>query len=162
MHLCHRYVYNGMVLRSVLTIATLYALSGPFFAKHLTLILPIALTLLDTSDNVWTKYYRQNICTHIYTYQVSDKICDAASYLLVLAFFDFDNILWFFVFYRLMGVLLFTITKQTLWLVVCFDFVKEYLIYSYMFGHNLSYLGIGVVGKIVFEYFFHRVYHKKV
>jgi hypothetical protein len=144
----------AMFIRMTVTVISLYILK--LYSKighNIYLILAIILTLLDGVDSVFIKN-KKNLKS--YCYQSSDKIYDCISYLLIFLFFKIDNsLLVFFVLYRIIGVILFTKTKNSVWLIVFFDFVKEYLLYFYIFGNNNTYLPIFISCKILFEYYFH-------
>ena len=86
-------------------------------------------------------------------YQINDKIIDTFTYLLLISLFPSDNILKFFVLYRLIGVLLYLKTKNNYSLVIFFDFIKEYLLYLFIFGHNYIYLTLFLILKIILEFY---------
>ena len=65
-------------------------------------------------------------------YQMNDKVCDIISYILVYLMFGLDNHVLFFIIYRTIGVYLFLKTKDRKWLIIFFDFIKEYLLYLYI------------------------------
>ena len=168
MNKCDKLVENGMIIRYVATICFFGVLSvivykSKFVDKHILVLLPIALTLLDMVDNIF-KYNSANIhlkCTHTFFYQMRDKICDVISYMLTYCFlymhcFQVDNILGFLILYRFIGVVLFSVTENRFWLVLFFDFVKEYLIYLYIFKKDVKYLPFLMFCKSCFELFWHR------
>jgi hypothetical protein len=95
-------------------------------------------------------------CTKTFNYQIKDKIVDVISYLMLINFYEFDEYLKYFVMYRLIGVIMYTITRNSDWLIIFFDFVKEYMIYRYIFGGKNYYLPILMIGKILFEIFYHK------
>jgi len=96
-------------------------------------------------------YGNGNVASHS-DYQMRDKICDTITYLLLFKFFDLDYAMLFFVLYRMLGVILFYFTKNSKWLVIFFDFVKEYFLYVFVFGYDYSYIPAFITGKILFEY----------
>ena len=159
MNICKKYILYGTIFRYVITIILLYILSlyynNNIINKYFYLILPILLTLLDATDNIFTIYNNSSYCHKTFFYQFLDKICDSVSYLLLFLFFKLDNILLYFIFYRIIGVLLFSITKNSKWLILFFDFAKEYLFYIFLFGKNYIYMPIFIICKIVFEYYLH-------
>jgi hypothetical protein len=161
MNECKERILNGNILRYIVTIIALYILSvnnSTFLVKNMYLILPILLTILDIVDNVFTvNYYLP--CGKTYYYQIRDKICDSVTYLLLFLFFKLDNVLFMFVLYRIIGVMLFYITKNSRWLIIFFDFAKEYLLYLFIFGKNYLYIPIFIIGKIGFEYYFHTIFN---
>ncbi len=156
-----------MFIRIILTIVSLYflSLSGvKIITQNIYIILPILLTLLDETDNIHTyslKYKgKENGCTKTFDYQIKDKIVDVASYFYTYSLFGDTNIFYLSI-YRLFGVLLFYFTKASKWLILFFDFVKEYMIYIYLFKDNFTYLPFAVIGKIIFEYYFHSKHNKQ-
>lgn len=176
---CKNIITNGIFVRYIITIIALYYLSMnlniQFINKNIYLILPFLLTFLDSVDNIFTitildsvdniftffNNYKKTLrnCASLYYYQYQDKICDSISYLLLFVFFKLNNGLLFFILYRIIGVILFCITKDNKWLIIFFDFVKEYLLYYFIFGNNNSYIFIFILLKINFEYYLHPVEH---
>lgn len=165
MTLCENLVNKGMMLRYLLTIMTFwYIFCNKFVAKYIFLILPAALTLLDCVDSTFIrfwcflKYPRSDQCTHSFYYQSSDKICDVVSYILSTSCVPKrDYFLLFLIAYRLVGVVLFCLSKNSIWLVVFFDFVKEYYVYRYFFHKNFTLVPYLIVCKIGFEYAWHKL-----
>lgn len=45
------------------------------------------------------------------------------------------------------------------WLILFFDFVKEYLLYLFLFGKNFNYLLPFIALKILYESLFHTVHN---
>ena len=160
---CKLLIKNGLILRYIITIITYYLLyiNISIIIKYLYLILPICLTILDGLDNIFTSFVnfngRYNGCLFEYYYQINDKICDSISYLLLFLFFKLDYILLFFILYRILGVILFYLTKNSIWLIIFFDFAKEYLLYLFIFGKNYKYILYFIICKIIFEYYFHTI-----
>jgi|LakMenE18May11ns_1017448.scaffolds.fasta_scaffold9109326_1 hypothetical protein len=165
---CKKYINYGMLLRLITTIVTFSVLynfiDNKYIKIYLFLILPILLTLLDLEDGVYikNKIYKghYNGCTKTYYYQIFDKIVDVISYSLLFVFFKLDMVLLFFVLYRIIGVIIFTLTRQKISIVVFFDFVKEYLLYLFIFGKNYTYLPFCIFIKLLFEYYYHIFYNK--
>jgi hypothetical protein len=162
--ICEKIVINSMILRFTITVISfiiLYKISDDnYIRKHLYLILPILLHLFDILD---TRIYSTRCCDH-WIYQKLDKITDILSYILLIFMIKDDKLLHLFILYRLLGVIFFTQTKNSYYLVIFFDFIKEYLIYKYFFGNNYSYIYIFIILKIIFEYLLHIVhnnYNKK-
>ena len=58
------------------------------------------------------------------------------------------------------GSFLFYVNRNSVWLIYFFDFVKEYLVYLYLFGKNSSVLYFLIVFKIMFEFYFHTFHNK--
>lgn len=158
---CNKLITHGFIIRYITTIISFYILAANSnnntVHKYIYLILPLLLVLLDNTDHILIHYYGKlaERCSYLFYYQSNDKICDSISYLLLFAFFKMDNILLFFVLYRIIGVMLFCITKNSRWLILFFDFAKEYLVYLFIFKHNYKYLPFFILGKICFEYYFH-------
>lgn len=165
MDICNTKIINGIIIRYITTFIAFYFLStniGNILnkGKYIYLILPILLTLLDNVDNLFTIFYKNNICTKTYYYQYNDKICDSISYLSLFLFFNIDKTTLIFILYRLIGVILFYVTMNKKWLIIFFDFVKEYLIYLFFFGNNYLYLlPILMLSKICFEYYYHMIHN---
>ena len=153
---CEQLINMGRNIRYVTTIVVFYLLGK----KNKYLILPIVLTVLDSLDTLPLLVYNQIKCTHLFYYQVNDKICDSISYLLLFLFFKLDNLVFFFALYRIIGVILFRITKDSRWLILFFDFVKECLLYLFIFGKKDSYIFIFILFKIGVEYYFHTILNK--
>ena len=69
--LCEKLIKNGMILRYITTILTLYILAklnklNKTIHTYILLILPIWLTILDDVDNIFTKFYNYNGgCSHL-------------------------------------------------------------------------------------------------
>ena len=164
MSTCEELLYKGFVIRYIATILSLGVLFFYLYKKkvkvYLYLIIPILLSVLDFVDNTIANYHNKK-CTKAFYYQYWDKVCDSFSYvvasLLLWIFLKSDMILFFFVLYRIIGVFLFSVTKNSAWLVVFFDFVKEYMVYLFLFGKNVNYLPIFIIGKIIFEAVYHNL-----
>jgi hypothetical protein len=151
MKICNRLIKRGFYLRIIITII-IFIILVKYYSKnkYLLIILAILLTLLDFLDNVFTR--NNKICNYIFYYQISDKINDLLSYLLVYLFFPLNNIFLILLIYRAMGVLLFIINRNYIWLIVAPDLFKEYLIYVYIFKSNNTYLPILILFKCLFEW----------
>ena len=166
MNQCSKLVNNGMIIRYIITLISFYILSinvdNTFIRKYIYLILPILLTILDEVDNIFTFLYKNNSCTKLFYYQYTDKICDSISYLFLFLFFKIDNLLLFFTLYRIIGVILFIITKNSRWLILFFDFSKEYLFYFFIFKNNYLYLPMFIFCKFCFEFYYHTIHNKNL
>ena len=170
MIICNNLIKNGIIIRYIITFISFYMLiiniNNKVLNKYIYLILPILLTVLDSLDNIFTIFYKYNDCTRLFYYQVYDKIYDSLSYLLLYLFlhlfFSADYILLLLIFYRIIGVILFSITKNKKWLIIFFDFVKEYLLYLFIFGKNYTYIYLFIFLKIFFEYYFHIIMESKI
>lgn len=163
---CLQYISNGMLLRTVATIISIYVLKDVYNKNDnsILLILPILLAALDSLDTsllfpIMVQKMQPTNCTRKFMpYQIADKIIDILSYILVYVYFydDLrDSILEFFIIYRLFGVILFIMTYNKYFLVGFFDMVKEYMLYKYFFGAHQQYLIIVVILKVCFEYVLH-------
>jgi hypothetical protein len=170
--ICNGLIDKGMISRYMISIFVFYILfiycKNKCIKNYIYLILPIILTLLDRTDDIFIKLFinkSNNVkhigCTKLFNYQKSDKICDSFSYLLAYIFlivcFKQDNILLFLIIYRIVGIILFSVTKNSLWLILFFDFIKEYFIYLFIFNNNFIYIPLFILGKIIFEYYWHTI-----
>jgi hypothetical protein len=168
MHDCNKLIDDGMIIRMTATVISLYMLSlNTTYNKYTLIILPVLLTILDEFDNIPIVFYKEKQCTKSFYYQILDKIYDSISYVLVYFylryFFRLDTnsttILLIFILYRIVGVGLFYKTKDSTWLIIFFDFIKEFLLYLAVFGNNYSYIFLFVMCKIAFEYYFHTIHN---
>lgn len=161
---CNKLIDNGMIIRYILTIVSFKILSMNLnhhcIRENIYLILPILLAILDEVDNIFTTSYKDNRCTKLFRYQSSDKICDSISYLLLFLSFDIDRTFLFFTLYRIIGVILFTLSRNSRWLIIFLDFSKEYLLYYHFFQDDQRYLPIFMFGKFCFEYYYHTIHNK--
>lgn len=165
---CIEPINQSMIIRIILSVLSLYFLfynPTQFFENNKYIILPILLTILDETDNIGTyflKYRGQNNgCTKTWDYQIKDKYIDVGTYFLTSYLFNLDPNIFYLSTYRFIGIILFGIFKTSQWLVVFFDFVKEYMAYIYFFKNNLSYLPLTVLIKICFEVYFHSEINKE-
>jgi hypothetical protein len=160
-HRCEEDINYGMILRLIITIisfAYLYIyINDKYIKKNIFAILPILLTLLDVMDGY--KLHGREDCYKTYYYQIFDKIVDVISYSLLFVFLPLDTTLLFFVLYRIIGVIIFTVTRQKTSLIVFFDFVKEYLLYLFIFDKNYTYFASCIFLKILFEYTKQNMYN---
>jgi hypothetical protein len=147
-------INEGMILRLGVTYYILRENSKRMNGSINLLVMPILLTGLDLVDNLLMK---NKNCTKTYDYQKKDKIVDILSYLILLNFYESDKYLNFFVFYRLIGVILYILTNNSNWLIIFADIVKEYMLYKYIFGENNNYLSILILGKVLFEIYFNKI-----
>ena len=168
----YKNIYYGFMSRIIATFIFFIFLKKmeniPFIQKYLYLLIFIGLLALDSIDTFYllniNNVHNFDIILHklykIKYYQINDKIIDTFTYLLLISLFPSDNILKFFVLYRLIGVLLYLKTNNNYSLVIFFDFIKEYLLYLFIFGNNYTYIPILMVCKIGFEYYFHKVHNR--
>jgi hypothetical protein len=151
---CRNIISYNFLIRTGLTILSFSALYKYPIKENLLLILPILLTALDFSDNILSHPTKK--CAHTFFYQGKDKLIDLLSYIAAWKIFLPDPTLLYFILWRSLGVILFSFTRQSIWLVVFFDFVKEYMLYSYFFK-SFTYLPIAILLKIVYEYIMHTI-----
>ena len=148
-------IKEAIIIRLLITILVFYILKICNTKKYILIILPVILILLDSIDSNIIKY-----STNTFSYQINDKIADSISYIFMLYLLPKNTILNFFILYRIIGVILFYYTKNSQWLIIFFDFVKEYLIYLYFFKNSTLMLIVMILLKIVFEFVYHT-YHNK-
>ena len=161
---CEARVRLGLILRSLVTLIIFSYLK--FFNKHdknLLLLIVVKILLLDAVDSLPSLFYKGskdtcwNPCTRYPYYQKWDKLIDLASYILILVALNYDVYLFILIVWRIIGVILFSKSENRNWLIPFFDFIKEYLIYIFLFGkNNFKYIWVFFLGKIGFEYYFHR------
>jgi hypothetical protein len=169
-NICDNLIKKGMIFRYIVTIIgfciLILIVNYKFIKNNIYIILTVLLILIDSTDNKLYIYNNLNNntqlnCTHLFNYQCLDKICDSFSYLLSYIFlclyFKTDSILLIFILYRIIGVILFSITRNSIWLVVFFDFIKEYFIYLFIFNNNYVYIPLFILCKICFEYYWHKI-----
>jgi hypothetical protein len=162
---CLTVITESIKVRMIVTIPVLFLVCKKFGGyKHILILLPLLLILLDGVDRC--KTYRveykgfKNGCKKTFTYQIRDKVADLLTYLYVFSLFPLDQNLLYLTLFRALGVFLFYKTKSSYWLVIFFDFVKEYMVYKYFFENNYRYIPVAVSGKIIFEYIFHSMVNK--
>jgi hypothetical protein len=102
------------------------------------------------------KNYKQGIKNYdtLY-YNIVDKCFDTLSYILAYFVFRLNNIFLYFLLYRMIGIGIYIYTLNSRWLVLFFDFMKEYLVYFFLAKNNLSYMWFFVLLKIIFEKYLH-------
>ena len=167
----YKNIYYGFLSRIIATFIFFIFLKKmeniPFIQKYLYLLIFIGLLVLDSIDtfyllNIHNIYTFDTILHKLYKikyYQIIDKIIDIFTYLLLIGLFPSDNILKFLVLFRLIGILLYLKTKNNYSLVIFFDFVKEYLLYLFIFNHNYNYLPLFLILKIILEFY---LYSQKI
>ena len=151
------------LLRFVATVLALGAV--PFWAKrgspYFLVLLVCVLTLSDGVDALFFERTSDTArgSTKTFEYQVLDKINDVLAYSLVYCMTGYDAV-FYLTAYRAVGVLLFALTKKSIWLIIFFDFVKEYLLYRAVLGTNYAFILPAVLAKIGFEIFLHTKVNK--
>jgi hypothetical protein len=166
---CKELIIKGHLLRVILTILAL-----PFIKNQKSIIIiPIVLIILDSLDNVFIKYeliktnnlHNGTNCNRINKYyKIYDKIIDILSYILYyVVFYDIlnDELLEFFIFYRLIGIIIYTITKNENYIIIYFDFFKEYIVCKYLGIQNIYLLVLFMVCKVIYEYILHKIINQK-
>lgn len=161
---CEAKIRLGLFLRCLVTLIVLGYLK--FFNKHdknLLALIVVKILLLDTIDSLPSLFYKGtkdtcwNPCTRYPYYQKWDKIIDLVTYILFFIEFNYDIYLFILIVWRAIGVVLFIRSENRNWLIPFFDFIKEYLIFIFLFGkNNFKYIWIIFLGKIGFEYYLHR------
>ena len=152
-----------------------------FCNKYFLVILAVLLFILDSFDNIaflFYRYYRpvsiESTCSYEISrtskiksfyegkvnknslyYNILDKCVDTLSYIIAYFVFNLNNIFLYFLLYRMVGIGLYIYTQNTRWLILFFDFVKEYLIYFFFLNKNLSYIWIFIIIKIICEMVYH-------
>ena len=152
-----------------------------FCNKYFLVILAVLLFILDNFDNIaflFYRYYRSGSSESTCSYEISrtskiksfyegkvnknslyynilDKCIDTLSYILAYFVFNLNNIFLYFLLYRMIGIGLYIYTQNTRWLILFFDFMKEYLIYIFLAKNDLSYIWFFILLKIYFEIYLH-------
>lgn len=168
---CNEEVTRGLLIRCILTVFLFYFIKLSDSDNSYYKLFPLlSLVFLDLSDSflISTRqidFPKNKKCTHKRYYQLCDKILDIATYILFYLLFIKDNPqingknrpIIFTIIIRIFGVLLFGVSRNTEWLIVFFDFFKEYLLYSYFFESD-KYVPVLVFLKVCFEYYFHKIH----
>lgn len=154
---------NGMKIRLLCTLIYLYIVSMLYIPdRHKYIIIIVGLVLLDSVDNRVDK----KCDTKTFEYQSKDKIVDIVSYIFLLPVLkNVSAFLYFLILYRIIGVFLFIYTKKSYWLIVFFDFIKEYLFFLALVNKDqmlpeFPLLPV-VLLKVGFEYYHHQINNKK-
>ena len=171
---CSEILNENMIVRVFLFFLFLLILfkysNNKVIHKYLLIILITALFISDKSDTIFPIFFaplftnekpKYNSCLHTDIYTIKDKIADLVSYILVfLIFFRTDYLLLAFILYRVVGIILYLITNNTAWFIPFFDFIKEYLLYNYLFKTN-KYIFIFIILKIIYEYFNYSILNSR-
>ena len=163
---CINNINSFMLIRIILTTITIFLIfinvDIPIIENSIYLILPIVLTVLDSTDNIHSYLLpKDSSCSKSFDYQLKDKLVDLLTYVFAYFILGLDPNILYLIIYRTIGVVLFYLTKKSYWLVLFFDFIKEYMLYVYIFKHNYKYLPIMASIKIAFEYYFHSYHNMK-
>ncbi len=172
-------IYETMIMRFIIMII-LYKLDiNPIYKI-------VLLLCMDFIDSLYIKYNTNkkwigcDICKS-WRYQFIDKWLDLFGYYLVYLILEETHIIYklyknieeenniielllYTIYYRLIGVIFFSITKKSYYLVIFADLFKEFLIYNIIMRnqpYKEGYLIIFIL-KIIFEYFWHQNYNKKI
>lgn len=147
-----------------------------FFIHYAILYLPISIgykvilillsDILDCNVVKLVKYFNNlqpddSYCKH-FLYQISDKLLDSISYLIIYHLLKLPKIYLFLICYRLVGVGLFYITLNSQYLIFFPDLFKELLAYQYLFKNIDSGVFIVVFLKVLFEIFWHNMVNKNI
>ncbi len=165
-NICKKTIKQGAGFRIVLTLVTFYLIQKFLNPSYLLIVIPIALTFLDLTDNIfsfiysWNQGYKKDICTKLFQYQITDKINDWVTYLLAWYIFKLDHVFLYFVLWRGIGVAAFGLTKSAIPLIPFADLMKEYLVFKYFFPGSNSLLPGVIVLKMGFEAWFHSQRNK--
>ena len=171
---CSKILNENMIVRVFLFFLFLLILfkysDNKIIHKYLLVILITALFISDIADTAFPNFInslftnekpKYNNCHYTNFYIIKDKIADLASYILVfLIFFKNDYLLLAFILYRAVGIVLYLITNNTAWFIPFFDFIKEYLLYNYLFKTN-KYIFIFIILKIIYEYFHYSILNSR-
>jgi len=171
---CSKILNENMIVRVFLFFLFLLILfkysDNKIIHKYLLVILITALFISDIADTAFPNFInslftnekpKYNNCHYTNFYIIKDKIADLASYILVfLIFFKNDYLLLAFILYRAVGIVLYLITNNTNWFILFFDFIKEYLLYNYLFKTN-KYIFIFIILKIIYEYFNYSIFNSR-
>jgi hypothetical protein len=169
---CSKILNENMIVRVFLFFLFLLILlkysNNKVIHKYLLLILITGLIVSDIADTTFPNFIgplftngksKYNTCNYTNFYVIKDKIADLASYILVfLIFFKNDYLLLSFILYRVVGIVLYLLTNNTNWFILFFDFIKEYLLYNYLFKTN-KYIIIFIILKINYEYFNYSIFN---
>jgi len=176
---CFNYVNIGIIVRIVATIIVFYLIVkysnfnkrekqtledkqkyGKGNWKYIALV--IIIFVLDGFDDRWPLgIIVKSNCPKTFYYQITDKIYDSLTYLAAWYYFNLDNLFLFFALFRIVGVVIFALTRNATYLISMFDFNKEYLVYLFFFGSNMNYLWLFIILKIGFEYYHHTIVNKR-
>ena len=100
-------------------------------------------------------FYEQKLNINSIYYNIIDNCVDTLIYIIAYFVFNLNNIFLYFLLYRMVGVGIYIYTQNTRWLILFFDFMKEYLIYFFLVKNDLSYIWLFILVKINFEIYLH-------
>ena len=105
------------------------------------------ITGLENKDNVKT-----------FAYKIHDKVADAISYFFAFMLFPIEKEYLYFLLYRVVGIILFGLTRNINWIIICPDMMKEYLVYSSIYKGETSGFPLFIPVKMVAEKWMHTVH----
>jgi hypothetical protein len=141
----------GMMTRVTLTLLVIPMTK--YVMIDYRIVLYFILLFLDHVDSLLPLFMYGIRVGGEWEYQILDKIVDTLSYGYVLLLYSeqLDPLFRIALIYRMIGVILFIVTRQSFWLILFFDTVKEILLYRYLFEENNSYLVAMVILVILYE-----------
>ena len=158
MNICIKNINKGIYLRIILTLLFIFILKN-YNIKNKLLVISIVYIILDYIDNIFFKFNNKK-CSQMFHYQKYDKIVDIFSYILLLFIYYDDKLLLYFIIYRLIGVILFSLTKKSIYLIIFFDFIKEYLLYKHFYKNYNDKIYYFIIIKIIIEIIMHKFINK--
>lgn len=151
---------RAFLTRLIVTIITLVCVRRYTKAPGY-IIIALLVGVLDQLDSLYLMrtpgYGYETRACDTYNYILRDKVADSISYALAFALFEIEPSYMLFVMWRFVGVLLYGITKQVRWIIICPDMAKEYLVYSSIYNGDMSWFSIIVGFKIVYEVLHHII-----
>lgn len=89
--------------------------------------------------------------TRSFAYKARDQLADVICYMLSFTLFPRDTGYIYCVFFRLIGVLLFGMTRDDKWLILFPDVAGEYLMYHFIYKGEMSGFPILIPIKMIYE-----------
>ncbi len=173
-------IYEAFILRFIVMILL-------FKLPINNIIKVILILLMDCIKGIYIKYrtnekvykLKCDLCK-TWRYQFIDKWLDLFGYYLVYLILKKNNllnklfiskaqqnkniltILLYTIYYRLIGVILFSLSKKSYYLVIFADLFKEFLIYDILMKNKPYIQGYYIIFilKILFEYYWHQKHNK--
>lgn len=151
----------GVATRLFVTLGLIYVVRKYYsHSKYLLLILFFKALAIDTTDTLFAFFYKGistcwNDCPRSLLYDVIDNSLHLITYYLIYQMLHHNSTVGFFIGLRILGFILFYPTQNRKWMIPFFNFIKEYLLYEYIFGKNLTYFPIVMIGKIAVDYYLH-------
>jgi hypothetical protein len=154
--------------------STLRFLATPllFWTKHsipYTVLLLLLLDVIDCNPLVVKLFPEQQLaeqryCSYDPVYGMADKILDLIQYTVaiyalapLLPQHTMTTLLLLMI-YRTTGLIAYSRTQNNTYYILFFDFIKEYLLLSYLFNHNIPMpiLILSMIAKMIYEYGMHQ------